>query len=289
MRLLDDRPLTLPDMHERYHGVELLAARVALYLGEGWTATVDLFKVMLNGPAGEMLRLNHGWGNDNTRLLMVTAYMPIDSAGGATTFGRRRQLNLFLLPSQIAAVIETEILPEYQQQLAAERARLDAEQRTVQARRAALAKMAARLDERWSLVDDTYGPKVVCTRKTKRIFGEFAYSIPRGKRHPIGGMRLSLYNLPPEAVAKIVDVIAGHINGTDKEAPVWLDPDYDLDFDKHITTDPNDDGAECRDMEGNTYPEHAEIGVGVFAAECRRCGAELDPDNDDLPKDNDEH
>ena len=224
MHLLDDRPLTLADVHERYHGLELLAARVALYLGEDWTATVDLFKVMLHGPARELVRFNHGWGNDNTRLLLVTAYMPIDSKGGATTFGNRHQLNLFMLPSQIAAIIETEILPEYRQQLAIEQARLDADQRTVQARRAVLARMAARLDECWSLVDDTYGPKVVCTRKNKRIFGEFAYSTPRGKHHPISGMRLSLYNLPPEAVAKIVDVIAGHINDTDKEAPVWLDP-----------------------------------------------------------------
>lgn len=279
MHLLDDRPLTLSDMQERYHGVELLAARVALYLGEGWTATVDLFKVMLKGPGGEMLRFMHGWGSDNTRLLMITAYMPIDSKGGSNSFGRRRVLNLFMLPSQIAAVVETEILPEYRQQLAAVQARLDGEQRDVQARRAVLGRMVARLDERWSLVDDTYGPKVVCTRKNKRIFGEFAYSTPRGKHRPVGGMRLSLYNLPPEAVAKIVDVIAGHINGTDKETPMWLDPHYEPDFDKHITTDPNDDGFQCRDMGGNTYPEHAEIGVGVFAAECRRCGAELDLDD----------
>jgi hypothetical protein len=281
----DDHPLNLNDVHERYNGAELLAERVAPHLGEGWTAHVDLFKVMLHGPGGEVLRFNSGWARDDKRMLSMTPYAPVDSDGGVTHFGHPRRLNLFLLPSQIAAVIEEDILPAYRKRLAVEQARIAAIQRIEEAQRVTLAKMAARLGDRWDVVEKTYGLKVVCTRKTKRVWGDISFNTIAKQQH---GMFLHLRNVPPAVMAQIVDVIAGHINGTDKEVPVWLDPDYDPEFDKHITTDPNDDGAECRDMEGNTYPEHAEIGVGVFAAECRRCGAELDLD-DGLQEDNDEH
>lgn len=276
MIILDDRPLTLSDVHERYHGVEILAARIALYLGDGWTATVDLFKVMLCGPAGELVRLNQGWGSGDKRVLLITAYIPVDRDGGITSFGPTHKLNLFMLPSQIAPVIEEQVLPEYRERLAVEQARIAAAQRIADAQRATLAKIAARLGDRWDVVEERYGPKVVCTRKNKRVWGDVQFNTIAKGQH---GMFLHLRNLPPAVMARIVDVVADYNHGINQEAPVWLDPNYDPDWDKHITTDPDDDGAECRDMEGNTYPEHAEIGVGVFAAECRRCGAELDLDD----------
>jgi hypothetical protein len=272
MHILDDRPLTLSDLHDRYHGVDTLAARIALYLGEGWTATVDLFKVMLCGPEGELVRLNHGWGAGEKRVLLISCFMPVDRSGGLTSFGSSHQLNLFTLPSQIAPVIEEQVLPAYRERLTIEQARIDAEQRVVDAQRAILTKIAARLGDRWDLTEETYGPKVVCTRKKKRVWGDVQFNTIAKGQH---GMFLHLRNLPPVVMAQIVDVVADYNNGIHQEAPMWLDPDWD----KHITTDPNDDGAECRDFDGNTYPEHAEIGVGVFAAECRRCGAELDLDD----------
>lgn len=272
MHILDDRPLTLSDLGERYDGVEILAARVALYLGEGWAATVDLFKVMLRGPAGELVRFNPGWGHGEQRLLLISTYLPIDRDGGATTFGPTHKLNLFTLPSQIAPVIEAQVLPEYRKQLAVEQARIDAEQRVKDAQRSTLTKIAARLGDRWDVVEERYGPKVKCTRKTKRVHGDIQFNTIAKGQH---GMFLHLRNLPPAVMARIVDVVADYNHGIPQETPMWLDPDWD----KHITTDPNDDGVECHDFEGNTYPEHAEIGVGVFAAECRRCGAELDLDD----------
>lgn len=272
MHILDDRPLTLSDLHEPYNGVETLAARIALYLGEGWTATVDLFKVMLRGPEGELVRLSHGWGSGDTRLLLISTYLPLDRDGGATIFGTTHRLNLFTLPSQIAPVIEEQVLPEYRKRLAVEQARIDAEQHVKDAQRATLTKIAARLGDRWDVVEERYGPKVKCTRKTKRVHGDIQFNTIAKGQH---GMFLHLRNLPPAVAARIVDVVADHNNGIHQEAPMWLDPDWD----KHITTDPNDDGAECRDFEGNTYPEHAALGVGVCAAECRRCGAELDLDD----------
>lgn len=276
MHILDDRPLTLSDLHERYHGVEILAARIALYLGEGWTATVDHFKVMLRGPEGELVRLNHGFGSDDKRLLLISTYVPVDGDGGATTFGRIHRLNLFTLPSHIAPFIEGQVLPPYRERLAIEQARIESEQRVKDAQRSTLTKIAARLGDRWDLVDERYGPKVECTRKTKRVWGDVQFNTIGKGQH---GMFLHLRNLPPAVAAQIVDVIADYNNGINQEAPMWLDPAYDPDWDKHITTDPDDDGFECRDMEGNTYPEHAEIGVGVFADQCRRCGAELDLDD----------
>jgi hypothetical protein len=271
MHILDDRPLTLSDLHEPYNGVETLAARIALYLGEDWTATVDLFKVMLRGPGGELVRLNHGWGSDDKRLLLISTYLPIDGDGGATTFGGTHRLNLFTLPSQIAPVIEEQVLPEYRKRLAVEQARIDAEQRVKDAQRSTLTKIAARLGDRWDVVEERYGLKVKCTRKNKRVWGDVQFNTIAKGQH---GMFLHLRNLPPAVAARIVDVVADYNNGIRQEAPMWLDPDWD----KHITTDP-DDGVECRDFEGNTYPEHAEIGVGEFAAECRRCGGELDLDD----------
>lgn len=276
MHILDDRPLTLSDLHEPFQGVETLAARIALYLGEDWTATVDLFKVMLLGPGGELVRLNHGWGSDDTRLLLISTYLPVDGDGGATGLGPVHRLNLFMLPSQIAPVIEEQVLPEYRKRLAVEQARIDAEQRVKDAQRSTLTKMAARLGDRWDVVEERYGPKVVCTRKTKRIFGYVQFNTIGKGQH---GMFLHLRNLPPAVAAHIVDVVADYNHGIYQEAPMWLDPDWD----KHLTTSPDDDGVECRDFEGNTYPEHAEIGVGVFAAECRRCGAELDSPEGDVP------
>lgn len=275
MHILDDRPLTLPDLHSQYDGVELLAARVALHLGEGWSATVDLFKVMLHGPNGELVRLTPGWGQRDERRLMITPYTPIDGKGGVTSYGRPRQLNLFLLPSQIAAILKEEILPEYREHLAVQQAQANAAQRTADFQRAILHHMAARLGERWDVVDETYGPKVRCTRKTKRVWGDVQFNTIAKGQH---GMFLHLRNLPPTVAAQIVDIVADYNHGITQEAPMWLDPNFD--WDAHITNDPDDDGSECRDMEGNTYAEHVEIGVGAFANECRRCGAELDPQED---------
>lgn len=47
------------------------------------------------------------------------------------------------------------------------------------------------------------------------------------------------------------------------------------DFDRHITTDPFDDGAECRDEFGWPYPEH-EWPEPEGPSSCLRCGAELE-------------
>lgn len=280
MHILDDRPLTLSDLHTNHEGVELLAERLAPHLGEGWYATVDLFKVMLRGPGGEILRLNPHFGPQQQHLLRIRPYL--SDGEGLTVCGSASQLSLFRLPSQIAAAINNEILPEYRKRLAAVQAQIDAEQRVTDAQRATLTKMAARLGDRWDLVEDTYGPKVKCTRKTKRVWGDVQFNTIAKGQH---GMFLHLRNLPPAVAAQIVDIVADYNHGIHQEAPMWLDPNGD----QHVTTDSNDDGTECHDMEGNPYPEHAEIGVGVFAAECRRCGADLDLDNTESGKDHHEH
>lgn len=203
----DDQPLTVADTVQRGYGIDMLAERIAAHLGEGWSASADTSRLV--GPEGATVRLAHAWGDDHTHLLGIYPDLP----GPMSALGER--VNLYLLPSQLARLIETAVLPGYRQALREAR---DAQSRTeaeAAARRGHAEAIAARLGADWAAVEGTYSVAAERPRKRSRVYGSFHWN------HD-GRMYLELRNATPELFEGIADLVGAHMDRHEVDGAAWL-------------------------------------------------------------------
>lgn len=204
-----NRPLTVVDAQAPGHGLPALAERIAAHLPEGWHAsTTEGRGPVLLGPGQERLRLLHGWGNQGQRLLVVSPAMPDKATVTASEY-----LNLYLLPSQAARIIQDRVLPPYRRVL---RRSLDAQARS-EAHQAARLRhaqaVADRLGEDWDLAEGPQGISVARSEQRTRVYGRFHWS-------PEGRLSLDLRNLPTEAVEHALAGVLDHLRRHETGRPV---------------------------------------------------------------------
>jgi hypothetical protein len=191
--------LTVADAAVQGRRVRELAERIIPHLGKGWQIPTAS-GVALEGPRDERIWLSHIRTSDGTHLLQITPATPGGRVGDTATIG------LFTLPSQIADLIRTEVLPELRRRLDRARAADTRRRAEEQARRGHAQAVADRLGADWAVHEDTYSVRVERPKKKARIFGNINWS------RKDGSMYLDLHNLPAELVEHLVDGIEAHMS-----------------------------------------------------------------------------
>lgn len=195
-----DEPLTVADLAHPQHGVARLAERLRPHLGPHWQIQVE------RGAFGIELYTDHG-----LRLAMryTTAdgqhQVAVTPVATGSHYLATLTMNLFLLPSQMAARLKTELIPEYRRRVAKDREAQLREDAERGARRGYLKAVAQRLGSDWRVAQTAYGLRVDRSRKGAHIFGEIGSTEK-------GDLYLDLHNLTPELVEHIVDGIAAQMD-----------------------------------------------------------------------------
>lgn len=206
----DDRPLTIADIED---GVEtfVLADRVITHLGPGWEARRMLaHDAMLMGPDGMKFLLTPYGGTDyDPHQMWIGTY---------TLSGRPRHvedaINIFTLPSQIAAHLTSKLIPETRKRHEAARRQQAKVGALVEARKAFIQRIAERLDWNSSSFKchsrDPY-PSLsarVGRRRSReappvRLEGHVSYA-------DNGTMTVAFAGIPEVLADQIVDLVAAH-------------------------------------------------------------------------------
>lgn len=208
MNAPDNRPLTLADAAVPGHGIPALAGRIAAHLPDGWSAsTTEGRGPVLLGPDQEQLRLLHGWGHQGEHLLVVSPAMPDKATVTAT-----ERINLYLLPSQAAKIIQDRVLPAYRRLLRQSREAQARNEAHDAARLRHAQAVADRLGEDWAITGGPQGIDVERAAKKARVYGRFHWS-------PDGRMSLDLRNVPPEVVEYVLGGVVDHMRRHESDSP----------------------------------------------------------------------
>jgi len=196
---LDDHPLNIEDVTAPGYGLYQLAQRLASHLGSSWEVRPERqpLAMVLDSGDNRRLRMRYLYQEEQHLVQLCT----LDLNGKPTT---DTTMNLFQLPSQMAAHLKEHVLPGYRRFLDLlldhkERARV---QRG--ARRGHAESVADRLGEGWQVENSLASVRAERPARGRRIFGEINWGGD-------GRISIELSNVTPELVEHLVNGIQEHV------------------------------------------------------------------------------
>lgn len=196
---LNDQPLNIEDVAAPGYGLYQLAQRLAPHLGSSWEVRPERqpLAMMLHADDDRRLRMRYVHQEERHLVQVFT----LDLNGKPITDST---LNLFQLPSHMAAHLKEHVLPGYRRRL--DRLRHDKEQARVQrdAIRGHAQSVADRLGNEWQVANGLGGVRTERSARGRRVFGEINWWVD-------GNISIELGHVTPELVERIVNGIQAHI------------------------------------------------------------------------------
>jgi hypothetical protein len=197
---LDDQPLTIIDAMSPTHGMFTVANRVAAHLGPSWEVRIEHqpLAMVLHDNSGRRLRMHYDYKNEQH----LVALFALDHHGKAVLDAR---MNLFQLPSHMAAHLKEHVLPKYRRHLDRMQHEQDWAKAQREAQRGHAAAVAERLGGEWQVANNLGGLRVERAARGRRVFGEINWWVD-------GHLSIELGHMTPELVEHLIDGLAEHLH-----------------------------------------------------------------------------
>lgn len=222
---LDDRPLTLTEIHQFSAPNDRLARKIAAHLTGEWTVGPDdgSVRARLTGPEGATL-VCYVTDRRGSWEAVVRGIRPADVPDGFGHFHWNGvDLPATTAPSLIADAVESGLLPSYQATLTAVRSQIASVKADTDQRRERAEVLAARLGIGWRVkehpdllsdVPRTYF-SVERHHQQKQIFGAFTIE------HGTQSTSLNLCNVSADTLNHIVEAVIDHQNNDGRRWRRW--------------------------------------------------------------------
>lgn len=196
---LDDQPLNIIDATSPNHGMFTMAKRLAAHLGPSWDVRVERqpMAMVLHDNADRRLRLHYDYKDEQHLVVLFT----LDLNGKAI---RETRMNLFQLPSQMAAHLQEHVLPKYRRHLDRMRHDQDWTKAQREAQRSHAKAVAERLGGEWQVANSLGSIRVEREARGRRVFGEINWWVD-------GHLSIELGHMTPELVEHLVDGLTEHL------------------------------------------------------------------------------
>jgi len=192
---LDDRPLTIEDATALGHGMHQLAQRVAAHLGSSWEVCPEYKPVAMVLRADGDRRLRMRYVHQEDQHLVQVFTLDLNAKPITDTM-----LNLFQLPSQMAAHLKEHVLPGYRRRLDRLRDDRDRARAYRSAHRGHAQSVADRLGEGWEVASTLGSVRATRPARGRTIFGEINWWVD-------GHISIELCNVTPEVIEHLIDGI----------------------------------------------------------------------------------
>lgn len=213
--VLDNRPLTVADVHQFSAPNQMLATKLAAHLDGDWTVGHDdgTLRALLTGPDGESLVVYATERRGEWEAVVRGQRPPQIPDGYALAFHwNGLDLPLETAPADMARQIEADLLPSYRIALTDVRAKIAYDETDKARRQEAAEVLAARLGPEWCVRERpvilSYVPRshfiVERNVQQKQIFGEFFF------QHGRGGTGVNLCNVSTDTLDTIVEAVIKH-------------------------------------------------------------------------------
>jgi hypothetical protein len=206
---LDDRPLNIEDATSLSQGIPQLAQRLAAHLGSSWEVCPEYkpLAMVLRADGDRRLRMRYVHKEEQHLVQLFTLDLNAKPIYDIT-------MNLFQLPSHMAAHLKEHVLPNYRRRL--DRLRHDREHAHALrgAHRGHAQSVADRLGNEWQVVPSLGSVRVEQPARGHRIFGEINWWTD-------GHISIELGRLTPELIEHIVDGIQEQVRLHERNRIAW--------------------------------------------------------------------